>query len=103
MATPQQAFQEAADRLSALALKVKLHYEEEREGEEAKTLRDALSKLGDAVEDAFQAMSDAAKDDAVREDAKDAARSVGDAFATAFSQVADELKDCFNRKEKPAA
>ena len=99
MATPQEAFSEAADRLSALALKLKLHYEEERGGEAGGAVRDALSRFGTAVEDVFEAVGDAARDEAVRSDAREAARSVGDALATVFGQVGDELRNCFKTRD----
>ena len=98
MATAQEAFSEAADRLNALALKLKMHYQEERSGEAGGAVRDALSRLGTAVEDVFEAVGDAARDEAVRADARDAARSVGDALATVFAQVGDDLRNCFKPK-----
>lgn len=100
MTTPQQAFNDAAERLSALALKLKMHFEEERDGEAREAMRDAFNRFGAAIEDAVKAVGDAAKDDAVRTDAKEAARSVGDALATVFSQVGSEIRAALEPKDK---
>lgn len=100
MTTPQQAFNDAADRLSALALKLKMHFEEERDGETREAMKDAFNRFGAAIEDAVKAVGDAAKDEGVRNDAKEAARSVGDAFMTVFSQVGNEIRGAFEPKDK---
>ncbi len=75
------------DRLSALALKLKLHAEEELSEEEIQR-RCGFDKLGTAVSEAFDALEDAFEDEAVREDAREAGR----AFLGALDATVRELR-----------
>jgi Flp pilus assembly pilin Flp len=90
------AWNEVGTQLNALAIKLKLHYEQAASAEAAAT-QDALRKLREALDEAFSAVGTAAKDPAVRDDV----RNVGDAFAnalsTTFSEVSDELRKAFRR------
>lgn len=75
MTDPRVAWEAVGDRLSALALKLKLHAEEELSEAELGR-RVGFDKIAKAVEETFDAMEDAVEDDAVREDVREAARAV---------------------------
>lgn len=87
MADPKKAWSDVGDALSALGLKLKLHTEQER-SEEDKEFTSALQRLAGTVDDIFDALGNAARDPAVKEDA----RSVAQAFAGAVDATIDEAK-----------
>lgn len=70
---------EVGDRLEALALKLKLHTEEEL-SEHHDDLRDAWARVGAAVTEIAEALDGVAHDPVVRADVK----GVADALTTAF-------------------
>lgn len=74
------AWEDVGDRLEALALKLKLHAEEEL-SDDGRTVKAALGRLGAAVEDAVTAVTDACHDPAVRTDAREAVGALGRAIA----------------------
>jgi hypothetical protein len=84
---------EIANRLDALALKVKLHYEQA--GRESAP--PALDELRDSVQNAFTAVGNAIHDDAVRADARDVGMLVGTALADALSTVGKEFREAVRR------
>jgi hypothetical protein len=92
MADPKKAWGDAGDALSALGLKLKLHTEQEM-SEEGKEFTSALERLAGTVNDIFQGVGNAAKDPAVRDDA----RSVAEAFAGAVDATIDEAKNRLKR------
>ena len=87
MADPKKAWGDVGDALSALGLKLKLHAEQEM-SEDQKEFTSALERLTGTVNDIFQGVGNAAKDPAVRDDA----RSVAEAFAGAVDATIDEAK-----------
>lgn len=87
MADSKKAWGDVGDALSALGLKLKLHTEQEM-SEEGKEFTSALERLTGTVNDIFQGVGNAAKDPAVRDDA----RSVAEAFAGAVDATIDEAK-----------
>jgi hypothetical protein len=100
MTDPKQAWNDVGEHVSALALKLKLHYEEQRGADERKEreeVEDALSRLGTAVQDAFDALGRAAKDPAVTQDVKDVGHSLTEALGVTFSEVSEDLRKAFNR------
>ena len=83
MTDAKSAWHEASERFGSLGSKLKTHYELQRgqEADEAKAeVKDALHRLSGALEDAFEALGKAAKDDAVKTDVK----QVGQSLATAL-------------------
>jgi hypothetical protein len=98
------AWKQAGDQLSGLGLKLKLHYEEQRgtdtDGEQVRAqdeVKEAVRKLGAAVQDAVDAMGAAARDQAVKEDVRQVGRSLKDALGATFAEVSDELGKAFDR------
>jgi hypothetical protein len=73
----KKAWTEVGDRLSALGLKLKLHAEEETSGEKEAS---GLDRLKTSINEVLDAVGDAARDPAVREDAKSVATAFADAI-----------------------
>lgn len=97
MADVRQSWNEAGERLNALGLKLKLHYEQQRdEGEQAK-VAEAVKRLADTVEGAFDALGAASKDPAVKDDIKQVGQSVTGALRTTFSEASDEIRKLLKR------
>ena len=94
MADPKKAWEDVADALSALGLKLKLHAEQEL-SQEDKEFSSALQRLTGAVNDIFQGVGNAAHDPAVRDDA----RSVAQAFAGAVDATIDEAKSRLKKSD----
>jgi len=89
---------EVGEQLEALALKLKLHFEQTGHREE---VPDALQRLRNSVGEAFEAAGNAVRDDAVRSDVREAGRLFVDAVSATFSKVSGDLKDVAeNMKEK---
>jgi hypothetical protein len=84
---------EVGERIEALALKLKLHFEQTGRGQES---TDALHKLRDSVNDAFEAAGNAVRDDAVRSDVRETGRLFLDALSASLAKAAEQLR------EKPA-
>lgn len=87
--TGQAKWSELGEQLNALALKVKLHFEQTGSTEG----REALKKLGDSVGEAFEAAGNAVRDDAVRSDVREAGRLFADAVSATFAKVTGEVKE----------
>jgi hypothetical protein len=87
MAGPKEAWADVGDALSALGLKLKLHTEQEL-SEEGREFTSALQRLVSTVDDIFDGLGNAARDPAVRDDA----RSVAQTFAGAVDATIDEAK-----------
>ena len=78
MTQTHDAWTEAADRIAALALKLKLHTEEEL-SEAGVSISDIGDKVGAAISGASEALADACRDDAIRQDLRDAGAAIADA------------------------
>ena len=85
----KMAWERVADRLEALGLKLKLHFEQA--GEPAGEISEAFDRLGSAIESTFSAIGAAVEDPAVRDDANGLAVALGDALADTISQAGQEL------------
>ncbi len=86
MTDPRAAWDEVGDRLSALALKLKLHAEEELSDEELRE-KCGFDKLVKSVEEIFEALGDVMEDEAVRADVRDAGRAFADALDATVRDV----------------
>ena len=98
----RMAWKQAGDQLSGLGLKLKHHYEEQRgaDGEQVRAqdeVKEAVRKLGAAVQDAVDAMGAAARDQSVKEDVRQVGRTLKDALGVTFSEISDELGKAFDR------
>jgi|SRR3954447_16865163 hypothetical protein len=100
MTDAKSAWLAAGEQLSSLGSKLGEHYEKQRGADTAQAraeTEEALKRLGQAVQDAFEAVGAAAKDDAVREDVKQVGRSVVGALDLTLRQVSQELRQAFDR------
>ena len=86
----RDAWGQVGDHLSALLLKLKLHAEEEI-SEADVTAKEGVDKLCAVFRETVDAIADAAKDEAVREDAKEAGR----AFVEAMDATSRDVQERF--------
>jgi predicted ArsR family transcriptional regulator len=91
MTNPQEAWAEATDRLSALALKLKLHTEEEL-AEAGVSADELVDKLGTAIKSAAEALSDAGHDDAIRQDLREVGSAIADALRVTVQQAKERIE-----------
>lgn len=78
MTQTNEAWSAAADRIAALALKLKLHTEEEL-AEAGVSIAEIGEKVGAAISGASEALADACRDEAIRQDLRDAGAAIADA------------------------
>lgn len=107
MTDSKQAWEEVGSRFSGLGQRLKQHLDAERDddeeevGEQAnRDVKAALEKLTNAIDDAFDALGNAAKDPAVREDVSEAGRSLVGALGTSLEQLGDEVRRLMDRKKQ---
>jgi hypothetical protein len=81
---------EVGERIEALALKLKLHFEQTGRAEES---AEPLRKLRESVNDAFDAAGNAVRDDAVKADVRETGRLFLDALSASIAKAADQLRD----------
>ena len=108
MQEAKAAWEEVGSLFSSLGLKMKEHFAQaasnangddvERSDAAAReAMRDAVRKLGAALDDAVEAVSGAAKDPAIADDLRKVGQSVMHAFQSTFSDVSDDLRQAFGR------
>lgn len=83
MTSTHEDWSEVADRIQALALKLKLHTEEEL-AELDISVGDVCERIGTAVTAASEALADAAKDEAIRQDLRDVGAALRDAITNSL-------------------
>lgn len=81
---------EVGERLEALALKLKLHFEQTGRTEEG---TEPLQKIKDSVTDAFESAGNAVRDDAVKADVRETGRLFLDALSASLAKAADSLRE----------
>jgi len=91
MADARGPWNDVGDRLGALALKLKLHAQEEMTEERKAEARSAVERFGATIQGAIDGLGDAAKDPAVKEDAK----AAGEALSTAVNATVNEVLKAF--------
>jgi hypothetical protein len=77
---------EVADAVEGLALKLKMHFEEVTD-EGTQAVKSAVDELGDAVERSFDALRNAVVDPAVKENVKEVAVRLREAVSNTFSEL----------------
>lgn len=106
MSDAKQAWDEVSTKFSGLGQRLKQHLEQERRDEAERgeqtnrDIRAALERMTEALDDAFDALGNAAKDPAVRRDVSDAGRSLVGALGTSMEQLGDEMRRYMERKKK---
>ena len=83
------SWEAVADRVDALGLKLKVHFEDA--AGQLEEVNEAFEGLGSAIEAIFSAIGAAVRDPEVREDADDLAASLVDALAGTLSNAGREL------------
>ena len=91
MSEQTNRWSEVGERLEALALKLKLHFEQS--GGQRQDTSDAFEKLRNSVNEAFEAAGNAVRDDAVKADVREAGRLFVDAVSDTFAKVSANLKE----------
>jgi hypothetical protein len=81
---------EVGERIEALALKLKLHFERTGRPDES---NEPMQKLRDSVNDAFEAAGNAVRDDAVKADVRETGRLFLDALSASLAKAADSLRE----------
>jgi hypothetical protein len=89
--TAREDWDRAADGISGLALKLKLHCEEAG-AETAEQTRTALTAVGDSVEAAFDGLKAALSDPAMKQDVSDVAASLRDAVSNSLAELSAKLQ-----------
>ncbi len=81
----RDAWLDVGDELEAVALKLKLHLEQERS--ESDDFEELLERLAERIDDAFDAAGNAAADQAVRDDLRETGRRLVDAMGTTVREA----------------
>lgn len=96
-----ESWREVGAKLEAIGLKLRLHYEQEHEPEPDDD-RDAVTKFVGAIDDAFDALGNAAEDDAVKADVRDAGQALTNALAATFASVSRSAREALARDNELA-
>ena len=90
---PRQAWSTVADELSALGLKLKLHLQQETSEEHDDADDDsAIERLGEYFDAAIDAIENASKDQAIREDLRETRQALTGAISATFRQVKEGVQ-----------
>jgi hypothetical protein len=81
----KDAWFEVGDELESVALKLKLHLEQETS--DSDDVDDVLERLAERIEDAIDAVGHAASDEAVRDDLRETGRRLVDALGKTFREA----------------
>ena len=106
MTDARSAWSEAGERLTALGASLKSQYEKQKETEAEeprKEVNDALRRLGEAVQDTFEAVGAAVRDPSVKEEAKKVGTSLSGALSATFADVSEEVKSAFAQRKGDVA
>ena len=79
----KQAWLDVGDELEAIGLKLKLHLEQEMSDDEDDEHR-VFERLARKIDDAIDAVENAAEDEAVRSDLRETGRRLVDAMSTTY-------------------
>jgi len=99
MADVKEKWDEVGNRFAALGQRVKDQFDARSAfGEEEKAeVESALRRLGDALDNAFNAIGDTMRDPGIRDELKGIAVAMGEAMSTTFREVADEIDQRIKR------
>jgi len=92
MTDAQESWREVGKTLEGLGLKLKMHLERAQGEMEGERFRDALDAAGAGVQKAFDALGEAVRDPAIKDDVRQAATSLSDAIANTFSEIGNQLR-----------
>jgi hypothetical protein len=112
MTDARSAWSETGEQLTALGSRLGAHFERQRESEDVveddgeksrPQTNETIKRVGDAVQDAFEAAGAAARDQAVREDAKQVGRSLLGALDATVREISAEVRKVLDRDEDSSA
>lgn len=103
MTEPRQAWEQVGNRLSGLGVKLKGHLEHDASDEEKEAVESALKRLGDAIEEAVEAVGNAAKDPAVKSEVKGFGRSLLDALSVTMETASGKVRDVVDKRRNDSA
>jgi hypothetical protein len=92
MTDTKKAWEEVADHFERLGLRLKLHFEQAGTGQDEE---EALRRLGAAIDQAFDALGNAARDPVVQSDVTELGRTLGDALGSSLADISGHLQQCF--------
>jgi len=91
--TSKESWQRVVDELEALGLKLKLHLDEAApDSGEQEEVRDALRDMTERVQQGFAGLSNAVRDQAVRDDVTQVAGALRDALDATFAELGARLR-----------
>jgi hypothetical protein len=90
MTDMQGKWSEVGERIEALALKLRLHFEQTGRPEQS---TEPLQKLRDSVTDAFESAGNAVRDDAVKADVRETGRLFLEALSASLAKAAESLRE----------
>ncbi len=99
MADAREPWSKVGDRLGALALKLKLHAQDEMSEERKAEARSAVERFGATIQGAIEGLGEAARDPAVKDDVK----AAGEALSAAVTATVDEVLKTFRTPPPPDA
>jgi hypothetical protein len=81
---------DVGEKIEALALKLRLHFQQTGHAEQAS---EPLDRIRDSVTGAFEAAGNAVHDDAVKSDVRETGRLFLEALSASFSAAAERLRE----------
>jgi hypothetical protein len=91
---------EVGVKIEALALKLRLHFQQTGNAEQAS---EPLDRIRDSVTGAFEAAGNAVHDDAVKSDVRDTGRLFLEALSASFAKAAEHLRESESAQDTKAA
>ena len=99
MTDVKSRWSEVGERIEALAMKLRQHFEQTGRPEEA---AEPLQKIRDSVTDAFEAAGNAVRDDAVKADLRETGSLFLEALSASLSKAAETLREKAETKSEAA-
>jgi hypothetical protein len=87
-------------RIEALALKLKMHFQQTGHAEQAS---EPLDRIRDSVTGAFEAAGNAVHDDAVKSDVRETGRLFLEALSASFAAAAEHIREAEPAQDTKAA
>jgi hypothetical protein len=93
MTATDGAWSALSDRLEALGLKLKLHFEQTHDHEVTQT----VDRLRQGIEDTFEAAGNAIHDDAVRTDVREIGRLMAETLGSTLERLGADVRNAGSR------
>ena len=98
MTEPRQAWEQVGENLSGLGVKLKEHLNQELSDDDEEKVASALKRLGDAIEETVDAIGNAAKDPAVKDDVKTLGKSFFEALSVTVELAGEKVRDAVEKR-----